>query len=126
MVRQRQQLVGVFDDVGAVRIELDVPAVLVHARRDLVRIVRHVLAALVAHHAHAAHAKPGEPADLGRRRVVAQQRDAAEALRIFRQHVGEQRIVAAIAAGADDHRGATARACPASAMKVSGSASREV
>ena len=34
VVLQRQQLVGVFDDVGAVRIELDVPAVLVRRGRD--------------------------------------------------------------------------------------------
>ena len=36
-VRQRQELVGVIDDVGIMRIELHMPAVVRRARRDLAR-----------------------------------------------------------------------------------------
>ena len=105
VVLQRQQLVGVFGDVGAVRIELDVPAVLVDLGGDARREVRHVLAALVAHHPHAVHAKPGEARQFGRLDVVLHQRDAAESLGMLRQHVGQHGSVAAVAAGADDDGG---------------------
>jgi hypothetical protein len=87
-ILQRQELVGVFDDVGAVRIELHVPAVLMRTRRRLGVEMRHVAAAFGAHHAQAPHAKPGQPGKFTGRRVVAHQRDAAQPVRMLGQHVG--------------------------------------
>jgi hypothetical protein len=105
-IGQRQQRLGIVGDVVVVRIELHVPAVVGRALGYLRRQVRDMAAALRAHHAQAGDPEPREPRELGGTRVLRHQRDAAKAVGIALERVGQEAIVAAVAAGAHDHRSA--------------------
>jgi hypothetical protein len=92
------------DDVGAVRVELHVPTVFGRTRRGLAGIGRKMGAALGAHHAQSAHAEPGEARELRCVGVLRHQRDAAKAIGKALQRVGQEPVIAAVAAAADDDR----------------------
>jgi len=103
-VGQRQQPVGMFDEVGAERIELHMPAVLGDPRRQHRRQRRQLRAARRRDEADAAHAELVEADELGRRDVVSQQRHTAEPIRKTRQCIGQHRVVAPIGAAAQPPR----------------------